>query len=121
MQEVVCFESIQDEPRTPTASRHIVCKPQAAAFQRAMRQAGLSDPSETLFVDDSLSNVAAAHRLGMLTVLVGRRGPHEGADYVIGNFHELPQVLPHLFEPRPAVLDQSQELPKQLEGITALA
>jgi hypothetical protein len=58
----------------------------------------------------------------MLTGLVGRRGPQKGAHYIISNFHELPpHVLPHLFEPGPAVLKHVQELQTRLEGITALA
>jgi beta-phosphoglucomutase-like phosphatase (HAD superfamily) len=124
MQGTICFESIQDRDRPHGAPPQVVCKPQAEAFERAMRHAGFSEPSETLFVDDSPSNIAAAHRLGMLTVLVGCSGPHVGADYVIGNFRELTQVLPQLCGCRPSFMNQSlnaEELPTQPEGIPALA
>lgn len=59
-----------------------------------------------ILVDDSWSNMKAAKAAGWRTVLVGRTARDgrsasecEFADCVIGSIHELPSVLPELFEP----------------------
>lgn len=44
-------------------------KPETASFTEALAALGVS-PAETLFVDDSPGNIAAAHLLGMRTLLV---------------------------------------------------
>ncbi|KAF9818319.1 hypothetical protein IEO21_02834 [Rhodonia placenta] len=40
------------------------CKPEAEYYQAALRNAGVTDPSKCYFVDDSRTNVLAAHKLG---------------------------------------------------------
>jgi len=41
-----------------------VCKPEAAYYQMAMKQANVSDPSKCYFVDDSLGNIDGARAVG---------------------------------------------------------
>lgn len=43
---------------------NFVCKPEAAYYHMALKQANLSDPSKCYFVDDSLSNIAGARAVG---------------------------------------------------------
>ena len=40
-------------------------KPSAGAYQHALRQLGINDPSTVLFIDDRLANVEAAQQLGI--------------------------------------------------------
>ncbi|TFK75821.1 pyrimidine 5-nucleotidase [Pluteus cervinus] len=40
------------------------CKPEAEFYHAAMDRAGIQDPSQCYFIDDSLGNVRAAHALG---------------------------------------------------------
>ncbi|KAL5508283.1 SDT1 [Sanghuangporus vaninii] len=40
------------------------CKPEPEYFNEALKKAGVTDPSKCYFVDDSLTNVLAARRLG---------------------------------------------------------
>ncbi|TBU32826.1 pyrimidine 5-nucleotidase [Dichomitus squalens] len=40
------------------------CKPEPEFFQNAMKIAGVTDPSQCYFIDDSLNNVKAARALG---------------------------------------------------------
>jgi len=46
------------------AQPNFVCKPESDYYLNAMKQAGVTDPSKCLFVDDSRTNVVAAKRLG---------------------------------------------------------
>ncbi|KAJ2529386.1 suppressor of deletion of TFIIS, partial [Coemansia sp. RSA 1933] len=40
------------------------CKPERRAYEKAMREAGISDPRLCFFADDTLANVRAARELG---------------------------------------------------------
>jgi putative hydrolase of the HAD superfamily/pyrimidine and pyridine-specific 5'-nucleotidase len=66
------------------------------------------EPTTTLFCDDSTRNIASAHDLGILTVLVGKEGHHSGADACISQFAQLPQVLPQLFQQQEEAQAQAQ-------------
>ncbi|KAJ1806511.1 suppressor of deletion of TFIIS [Coemansia sp. RSA 2599] len=70
------------------------CKPERAAYERAMLEAGVSDPQMCYFVDDSLRNVEAAAELGWTAVEVS---PTQRTALHIQRIHELPSVLPQLF------------------------
>jgi hypothetical protein len=54
--------------------------------------------SEILFFDDSTRNIAAAHGVGMGTVLIGTSTPCSGADLALTDMHQLPQALPQLLD-----------------------
>lgn len=75
------------------------------SFQVAMRIAGVTDPERCLFMDDSLTNIRAARKVGWRSVLVGRVGRDHGkpiesehAELEIDRIHDLASVLPELFE-----------------------
>ena len=51
-----------------------IMKPDAGIFQFMLSDAGIL-PSETIFLDDSSANIAAAESLGIHTLLVEKNGP----------------------------------------------
>ncbi|KAI8325961.1 pyrimidine 5'-nucleotidase [Martensiomyces pterosporus] len=74
------------------------CKPERQAYERVMEQAGVQDPRLCYFADDSANNVAMAKSLGWTAVHVSKQaGEEEAGDYHIATIHELPAVLPQLF------------------------
>lgn len=81
---------------------NMVCKPQAAAFEKVMRQARITDVDKCYFVDDSALNVAAATKLGWHAVNVKEEGeilPVETTGYPqIRNILDVRTTFPHLFK-----------------------
>ncbi|KAI9310108.1 pyrimidine 5'-nucleotidase [Dichotomocladium elegans] len=75
------------------------CKPELESYKQAMAEAGIEDPTLCYLVDDSASNIDAAKSLGWTTVHVtdDLEEPLHG-DYQIRTIHDLPKVLPHLWE-----------------------
>lgn len=71
-----------------------VNKPDQRAYARALALLG-TQGSECVFCDDAPRNLAPAHALGMLTVLVhpGAGEQPEAADFQIGSILELEDVL----------------------------
>jgi putative hydrolase of the HAD superfamily len=59
-----------------------VCKPNPAAYQVVLQALGLQ-AEQCLLVDDSLPNLQAAARLGMVTVWVGSRERADGVTWAI--------------------------------------
>ena len=89
------LEGIVDTYLCDLETKHL---PQS--FQKAMELAG---SSLCLLCDDSCENILAAKRMGWWAVLVGHELRGGGlksceADYHIASIHELPAVLPQLFE-----------------------
>ncbi|MEN4041017.1 MAG: pyrimidine 5'-nucleotidase [Anaerolineaceae bacterium] len=83
-----CFEQVIDI--------HAIapyCKPDPQAFKIALEKSGNPAPEECALLDDKLSNLAAARRLGMYTVLVGANGAATGCDAAIDLLEDLPRVL----------------------------
>ncbi|KAJ2785093.1 suppressor of deletion of TFIIS [Coemansia interrupta] len=70
------------------------CKPEPRAYERAMRDAGVSDPRLCFFADDSSNNVKTAVQLGWTAVEVS---PVKTADLHIYSIYSLPDVLPQAF------------------------
>ena len=68
------------------------CKPMPEAFTIALKLLG-EKPETTMMVDDSFSNIVAAHALGMRTVWVSTRPPAAPADFVIPAACDLPTVF----------------------------
>ncbi|KAJ2339480.1 suppressor of deletion of TFIIS [Coemansia erecta] len=76
------------------------CKPEREAYDRAMCEAGVDDPQLCYFADDSAKNVEAAICLGWTAVLVSPAIDTLGSDEAhpqIETIHQLPSVLPQLF------------------------
>ncbi|KAI9512235.1 pyrimidine 5-nucleotidase [Russula earlei] len=66
---VFCDFNLKDED--------FICKPQPAFYHWAMHQAGVQDPTKCLFVDDSLSNVEGARRVGWIHSVYFQEGGHQ--------------------------------------------
>lgn len=106
-----CYENVNAAAADAgliTKACPVMCKPNRLAFRVVLDAIGAADPSAVVFVDDSLRNVAAAHELGIFTVLVSPSlcssappAQHHvlapGADLVIPCFPALREVLPQIF------------------------
>jgi putative hydrolase of the HAD superfamily len=71
-------------------------KPEAAAYERALKLAGESDPHRCVFADDLARNLTPAKSLGMTTVLVGPEQQDGVADFQIQRIADLTRALPGL-------------------------
>jgi putative hydrolase of the HAD superfamily len=83
-----CFDQIID-----IQSVAPYCKPQVEAFLIALQLAGKGSASECALVDDGLSNLAAANKLGFFTVRAGSDELVPESHTSIGSITELPLVL----------------------------
>ncbi|KAI9361019.1 pyrimidine 5'-nucleotidase [Pilaira anomala] len=94
------------------------CKPEPASFLRAMKDAGVTDDTPIYFVDDSSLNIDAAQKLGWITVHVADDASKSNhGDYQIDDIHDLPKVLPELWD----VIHQEMEQNDQSIAITTAA
>ena len=87
-----CFQGIID-----VISLKYVCKPQAEAYNLALKLAGNAKPEQSILLDDSLTNLVGAHQAGMVTVLVGSQEVPSQIDYAIPDMLSLPIILPELW------------------------
>jgi putative hydrolase of the HAD superfamily len=87
-----CFKGIVD-----ICALDYHCKPEPAAYQRALQIAGNLDPNSCMFFDDSLRNLRPARDLGIFTVLVGKQEQDPAACLSIRSLFELPVSLEELF------------------------
>jgi putative hydrolase of the HAD superfamily len=71
-------------------------KPEAAAYERALKLAGESDPHRCVFADDLPRNLSPAKTLGMTTVLVGPAQQDGVADFQIERIADLTRAVPGL-------------------------
>jgi putative hydrolase of the HAD superfamily len=83
-----CFELVVD---IHDISPH--CKPEPEAFHIALEKSGNPAPEACVLLDDKLSNLDAARRLGMYTILVGENGARNDCDAAIELLEDLPRVL----------------------------
>jgi pyrimidine 5'-nucleotidase len=98
--------------------RPVVCKPQRQAFTLALQQACGSEAATTAFFDDSARNIAAAHHMGVYSVLVGRTGVDCACDAQVHSMHDLPASMPWLFavgDGRPPAADLAVSSPRKEE------
>ncbi|KAI0091986.1 pyrimidine 5-nucleotidase, partial [Irpex rosettiformis] len=97
------------------AQPNFSCKPEPEYYHNALKKAGITNPQKVYFIDDSRSNVLAAHRLGWahcvhfcehgLETVEGGRPKQIGADgqpaledvTVVGQLEELRAVWRELF------------------------
>jgi len=88
-----CFTGIID-----IRALGFACKPERAAYERALVLAGNPAPEACVLLDDSVKNLAAARQLGISTVLVGQNGLfHPAAQHTLSALLELPLKMPYLW------------------------
>eukprot|EP00850_Spirogloea_muscicola_P004716 SM000020S06066 [mRNA] locus=s20:804740:808086:- [translate_table: standard] len=97
VKQEVLQHSEQSIPAESSSTVKIVCKPDAEAFRLALRLANAT-PHQTMFLDDSHRNIAAAKAAGIHTVLVGMSQKIEAADYAVPSIHNLQEAVPHLWD-----------------------
>lgn len=79
----------------------LLCKPDPAMFDKAMREAGVVDPTNCYYVDDSALNCVGGKKYGLKTVHLveeGSSSPSEPAcDHQIKHLEELRALFPEVF------------------------
>ena len=85
-----CFEGILD-----VNSVSPYCKPQPEAYEIVLKQLDLTPSTQSVLIDDKVTNLQTASRFGFFTVLVGQNGsgPVEGVNAQISNILDLSRVL----------------------------
>ncbi|KDQ12752.1 hypothetical protein BOTBODRAFT_34213 [Botryobasidium botryosum FD-172 SS1] len=85
---------------------NFACKPEHEFYEHAMARAAVTNPTQCLFVDDSLKNVRAAKALGWGSSVYFREKDANrpdaegvGVDATISDLEELRTVWAHLFKP----------------------
>ncbi|KAK7391047.1 hypothetical protein VNO78_19357 [Psophocarpus tetragonolobus] len=122
-EQIICFETIN--PNLPLATRPdqfpVLLKPSLDAFKIALDAAKV-DPRRTLFLDDSIRNIAAAKEVGLHTVLVGKTVKSTEADYAVECVHNVQQVIPEIWTKATDGADQTMTRTKsELEAVLACA
>lgn len=88
-----CFTGIID-----IRALDFACKPEPAAYQRALALAGDPAPQQCILLDDSLTNLAAARQIGFTTVWISQNGStHPAAQFTLSGLLEMPRKLPCLW------------------------
>ncbi|MEW5299645.1 MAG: hypothetical protein WDW36_002639 [Sanguina aurantia] len=94
-----------------------LCKPNKITYQLVLNELGYT-AQQAIFLDDSIRNLAGAHELGILTVLVGRDTVLPCADLAILSCHSLPLVLAEVFET--LIQEGAKEDLEQIEAVVAI-
>ncbi len=87
-----CFNGIID-----IRAMNFICKPDPQAYQIALNKAGETLPEQCVYLDDAARNLAPAFEMGFFTVLVSSNGNEPVAKHTINRPHDLPRVLPELW------------------------
>ena len=87
-----CFEGVLD-----ILIMDPLCKPIEDAYTFALEYAGCTNPKACALLDDSIRNLAPAKAMGFFTVLIGSNGPHPSVDRSLIDIHELPEIVPELW------------------------
>lgn len=87
-----CFDGILD-----VLALEFSCKPQPEAYLKALKLAGIDNPEECLYLDDSTRNLSTARKMGFTTILVGDGEDDPSAHYSITNVKDLAHILPELW------------------------
>jgi putative hydrolase of the HAD superfamily len=88
-----CFAGIID-----IRALAFACKPEPAAYQRALMLAGSPAPEACVLLDDSASNLAGARQIGIATAWIGQNGAsHPAAQYMLAGLLDLPMKMPCLW------------------------
>jgi putative hydrolase of the HAD superfamily len=83
-----CFDGVID-----TNALAPYCKPERAAFERALAIAEESDPARCALIDDLPRTVRAAREFGIVGILFGAAAPDGGADVVLDDWSKLGEVM----------------------------
>lgn len=74
------------------------CKPQPEAYRRALQLVGAPGPQVCALLEDSLTNLETARRMGFFTILVDEYGRAETHRHrVIRTLYQLPEAVPELW------------------------
>jgi len=84
-----CFEMIID-----IYAMFPYCKPLPDAFEIAMKNSGETQSRQIAFLDDSVSNLAAAKEMGFYCIRVGSQEPGEQYDAAISHLQDICKVIP---------------------------
>ena len=86
-------------------SCNLATKHSTEAFEAALTIAKATDPEAVIFLDDSVKNLKVAKSMGIRSFLVGKVGrdcgkpiSSEDAENELDRIHDMPKVLPELFE-----------------------
>ncbi|KAH9621562.1 hypothetical protein KSS87_020529 [Heliosperma pusillum] len=120
-EQIICFETIN--PNLPKATRPneipVLLKPSLDAMRIAITAANVN-PHRTLFLDDSVRNVAAGKAMGLKTALVGRSTKTNEADYVVENVNNLMQAIPEIWMIDGAMEDDQNRIGRSRSDVEAL-
>jgi pyrimidine 5'-nucleotidase len=83
-----CFDGVID-----TNALAPYCKPERAAFERALSIAGETDPARCALIDDLPRTVRAAREFGMVGILFGAASEDGGGDAVLDEWSGLGGLL----------------------------
>ncbi|XP_052188485.1 phosphate metabolism protein 8 [Diospyros lotus] len=97
-EQIICFETLNPNLRKSTRPDEfpVVLKPSLDAMRIAIEVAGVN-PCRTLFLDDSVRNVAAGKAMGLRTALVGESTKIKEADYALETVNNLAQSIPEIW------------------------
>jgi putative hydrolase of the HAD superfamily len=90
-----CFDGIID-----IRALNFLCKPDEAAYLKALQIIAVENTQHTVMFDDSLRNLLPAQKLGFFTVLVGPEEDHPDVDLSLPSLLDLPEVMPELWDQR---------------------
>ncbi|KAI0020575.1 pyrimidine 5'-nucleotidase [Xylariomycetidae sp. FL0641] len=80
----------------------IVCKPHEDMYQKAMKEAGVENPENCYFVDDSAPNCVTAKKIGWTAAHLVEEGlpvpAEQASQYQIRHLEELRDIWPQFFK-----------------------
>ncbi|KAJ3032222.1 hypothetical protein HDV00_007957 [Rhizophlyctis rosea] len=79
------------------AEPNFSCKPEIPYYEKAMREAQISDHTKCYLVDDSAPNIDTAKKLGWTTVHVAETLPSKHGHFQITDIHDLWRVVPEFW------------------------
>jgi pyrimidine 5'-nucleotidase len=87
-----CFDEIID-----VRAMDFQCKPNLEAYHIALKLAAGDNPSNCIFLDDSVRNLTPAFEQGFYTILIGTTDSHPVAYHSLKRPHDLQHVMPDLW------------------------
>jgi pyrimidine 5'-nucleotidase len=73
---------------------HPYCKPQPAAFEKALQLAGVDKAQTSAMIDDAPRNLISAKAAGFFTILISQNSCPDGIDSAIPALVNLPNIIP---------------------------